>query len=153
MAARLISAMETSDRRTPPPVIKACSSGPWRPGCSPRQQVTNFLIGGLGELLIPLADGIERFGSNRAHHFVELALQFVAGSLRSHRNSQHQMGWLLLPYCAGRSSHAGPGGQTIINQDYSAPLHINRRPPVAIKTFAPLKFFLRPGNGGVDLGL
>jgi len=113
----------------------------WESGSSP-QQFTYFLITCLRKIFIPLADTPKWLRCDRANHLVRHGLQLRASIRRSHRHRNHDLGRPFLLECEDGDPHRRTCRQTIVDQNYCLPAHVDRRTPVAVFAFSTFQFAL-----------
>ncbi len=87
-------------------------------GRRPGQQGDDLLVGGLGEVPVPLADGPEGGRRGEAHHLVCRAAQPGDRVGRRHRDGQHHPGRALRPYDLARGGGGGAGGYPVVHHDH-----------------------------------
>jgi hypothetical protein len=117
---------------------------------SSREQVTNFLVHRLREVLVPVADGEKRVGYDSADDFVDFRFKLLAGFRRSRRDCEDNPGGLQLSqrhYCG---AHRGPGGQAIIDQDHSPTTNLGRRTTATVEALAARQLLLLACRHRVD---
>src|SRR5262249_48875311 len=113
--------------------------------------VANLGVGGLREVLVPLADGIEIDGRVQADNLVSFTGNLLTHRRRSHGNCNDDSG---LPEKAEGSdggAHGGAGGEAVIHQDYSFAVDTDWRARAAISTFPAVEFEALAGRDGLNL--
>ena len=117
------------------------------------QQLDDLLVGGLGEVEVPLADPEERLWSHDAYGLVHFPLEFTAGGKRGGRNGHGDPSGPVAFERQYRGAHAGPRGQPIVHEDGRLALQFERGPVAAIEALAALQFRLLSDGDGIDLAL
>src|SRR5258706_11330424 len=96
-------------------------------GRAPREQLAHLVVRGLGEVLVPAPDGLERLRRDRADDVVDLRAQRLAGLGRRHGDGDDDAGRLLLAQRPDGGLHGGSGGQTVVDEDHGALAHLLSR--------------------------
>ncbi len=96
-------------------------------GSRPCQQGDDLLVGGLGEVLVPLADGAEGAWCGEAHHLVGLGAQPGHRVRRRHRNGQHHARRALRPYDFAGGRGRGPGRDPVVHHDHGPAVEVHPR--------------------------
>src|SRR5205814_3093954 len=109
------------------------------------QQLSDFLVSGLGEILIPLADRKEGLRSFPTDDLVNFAAKLVARVLRSDRHGDRYGLRLELAQCTHGRPHARTSSQSVIDQNTSVVDDFGWLAVSTIELFAPIQFhqFLR----------
>ena len=104
------------------------------------EQPDHLGVGGLREVLVPLADGVERLRRLQADHPVRHLAQRGHGAARRDRDGQNDPGRAMRPGDLAGGPGRGPGGDAVVHHDRGPPGH--RRPgpvqPVALGPAAQL---------------
>ena len=85
-----------------------------------RKQVADLLVGGLGEVLVPEAHGVERLRGGGADYLAGEGLEFHA---RFGRGNRHRHDYAIRPAqpdCLHGGLHGGTGRQPVVYQDDGA---------------------------------
>ena len=77
----------------------------------------DFLVGGLGKVLVPFTDGMEGFGGQQADDLVGHMPQGLAGFPGGNRNRHDDANGLELPEAVHGGEHSRTGGEAIVHHD------------------------------------
>ena len=94
------------------------------------KQAADFVVGGLAEVEVVLADGVEGIGDERADNVVCLAEEPFAGGWRTNRRGEDE-GFGVGANSAGGGAHGGAGGESVVDEDDGAAVDRERRPAFA----------------------
>src|SRR5690349_23257020 len=117
-------------------------------GCG--EYLVYFLVGRLGEVLVPDADGVERGRRFGAHDVVDDTTKFVARLGRRYGDRDDDTGRRLLAEREHGNAHRRAGGETIVDQDDGAMVQRGKRSSVAIGALTPLELALLGLGDGLD---
>src|SRR5690242_19857223 len=92
--------------------------------CCLCEQVADLCIAGLLKVLVPQANGIERFWGRDTRNLARHSFQLMTHSTGSNGNSDDNPGWLLLTQCQDGSAHGSASRQAIIDQDDGTSMHV-----------------------------
>jgi peptidyl-prolyl cis-trans isomerase A (cyclophilin A) len=108
-------------------------------GPGPPEQLADFLVGRLREVLVPQADRVERLRLVGADGLVRLPLELLARLDRPDRDGDHDPGRLQPAQGGHRGPHGRAGGQPVVHQDHRLPPDVQRRPVAAILPLPPVQ--------------
>ena len=114
------------------------------------EKARDFLITGLTEILIPLADHDEVIRLHQGHHFIGLFSQFSAGGGRRGWNGDDEAPWLLQSQDAHRRCHRRAGGNPIVDQENDFPANLRRNLVPAVGEFAAFELPFFSHNDFID---
>jgi len=125
--------------------LEACATSP-----GAVEQVADFLIARLAEIVIELADGLKIFWRNCADRFVDFSFQFTARFRSSYWNRNDYSSGAALTKRSDCCAHGRTRRQTVVHQNRHLILHIGRWTIISIQLLSPLEFNLFPGSGDID---
>src|SRR5438445_3160198 len=114
------------------------------------KKLANFFICSLSELVVPLANRVERFGCRGANDFVDFSGDFGTGLGSRRRHCDYNPRGSMLPQRGDGCAHCRSGGETVVYEDYRFVSDINGRPLASIQFFTPFDFFLLPPAGSLN---
>lgn len=117
------------------------------------QRLTNFIVRGLIEVIVKLADGHEHPRNLDAEDLVRFATQLVHCFGRRNRDGDDDARSLLLTDGTDRGQHGIAGRQAIIDQDDCLACQVEWRPVPAVGLLPPTELIPLSGNRSVKLGL
>src|SRR6266702_935533 len=103
------------------------------------EQSTNFLIGRLRKILIPLADSIKIEGSVEANSMIGFLAELLTGGARTHGNGHDDLLWTLFPEGCDGGAHAGTCSQSIVYEDDRLSTQIQCCSVSSIQPFPPFQ--------------
>lgn len=103
------------------------------------EQAADFVVGGLAEVKVVLADGVEGIGNEGADDVVCLAEELYAGGRCTNRRGEDE-GMGARANGAGGGAHAGAGGEAVVDEDDGAALDGKRRAAFAEARFEIFEF-------------
>src|SRR5258708_17784247 len=106
------------------PLLFACSNRSFL--LSLREQIVYFFVRELREVLVPVANSVERLWCLSADDLVYLCAQFLAGRRSRYRHCNNQTSGELLSQCCCGSKHVLTGRETVIDENNDTPVHIGR---------------------------
>ena len=101
------------------------------------EEFADFLVADLTEVPKGLPDGEKRGGHRRAYDVVDDACELPAGRFRSRRHRDHDFGWVGLPQRLYGREHAGPGRESVVDQDHRLAGQVEGRATATVGRLAP----------------
>src|SRR6185503_11247066 len=103
------------------------------------EEIVDFLVGGLIEVLVPETHGVEGLRCAKADDVVHLPSERPAGLPRADRHRDHDLSRSFLAESRDGRAHGGTGCQPIVYEDDGAAAQVGESAIVAISSLAPLE--------------
>jgi len=100
------------------------------------EEFADFGVGGLGEVLVPLADRLEPGGREEADDLVGFLGEPLADGRRGDRNSDDDAGGVAQAESGDGGAHGGAGGEAVVDEDDGAAGDVDGRPVAAVGLLA-----------------
>src|SRR6185437_9999250 len=91
-----------------------------------RKQFDDFLVGGLAEVGIVKANGVERLRCRQKNHLIALGLKFTANGERRHGRRKNEVTRLISPDPLQGRLHGRAGRYSIVDDDRQALFDVDR---------------------------
>src|SRR5438552_2938134 len=114
------------------------------------QEINDFVVARLIELLVPDADGAKRLGCVEADHFVDKSRQFVAAVRRRHRDGDDDSLRMFAAHRLHGHHHRRTGSKAVIDEYRSAAAERQRRRAAPITRFSASDFLQLGADDLID---